>query len=62
MGLRLPSFDAARPRFALSFILFLGLFLFLTFSPVALASETAGDTPDLGMILPLFIEIKIAHF
>ena len=55
MGLRLPSFDAARPRFALSFILFLVFFLFWTFSPVALASETAGDTPDLGKILPLWM-------
>lgn len=46
---------ASRPCFFLSFILLTGLFLFPAFSPVALAAESAGEAPDLGKILPLWM-------
>ena len=58
--MKAPASAALRPHFTLSFILLLGLFLFPAFSPVASAAEAAGEAPDLGKILPLWMALPFA--
>ena len=53
--MKVPLSAALRPRFLFSCILLLGLFLFPAFSSIAMAAESAGEAPELGKILPLWM-------
>ena len=52
--MKAPVIAAQRPHSLVSAILFLGLFLLSAFPAVALAAE-AGEAPDLGKVLPLWM-------
>ena len=58
--MKVPFSAALRPHSVLSLILLLGLFLFPAFSPVASAAEAAGEAPDLGKLLPLWMALPFA--
>ena len=53
--MKVPSIAVLRPYHSVPIISLLGLFLFSAIPSVAMASEAAGEAPDIGKILPMWM-------